>query len=164
MIRLTGHLLQEGVDAGGLKKEWFLLLCRELFGTFGVGTGMWVQDEESNLCYFHPASFEADEQYTLVGVIVGLAVSWPRSAPQQRTDERPHWCRQLYHATALDIPLPTAAFKRLLDKPVGLADLALLRPSLAKGLQDLLDFEGDVEETFCRSFVGEVSSAQRLVV
>lgn len=33
----------------------------------------------------------------------------------------------------------------------------MLRPSLAKGLQDLLDFDGDVEETFCRSFVGEVS-------
>jgi E3 ubiquitin-protein ligase HECTD2 len=68
---------QEGVDAGGLKKEWFLLLCRDLFGTFGIGTGMWVQDEESHLCWFHPASFETDEQYTLVGVVVGLAVSWP---------------------------------------------------------------------------------------
>lgn len=71
------HRPKEGVDAGGLKKEWFLLLCRDLFGTFGVGTGMWIQDEESNLCWFHPASFETDEQYTLVGVVVGLAVSQP---------------------------------------------------------------------------------------
>lgn len=62
---------EEGVDAGGLKKEWFLLLCRHLFD---ARFGMWVQEDESNLCWFNPASFETDEQYTLVGVVVGLAV------------------------------------------------------------------------------------------
>jgi hypothetical protein len=30
------------------------------------------------------------------------------------------------------------------------ADLELLYPSLHSGLQQLLDFEGDVEATFCR--------------
>lgn len=37
-----------------------------------------------------------------------------------------------------------------------LDDLAEFRPVLAKGLQQLLDFDGDVEETFCRDFVAEV--------
>jgi hypothetical protein len=32
------------------------------------------------------------------------------------------------------------------------ADLALLYPSLHSGLQELLDYDGDVEATFCRSF------------
>lgn len=32
----------------------------------------------------------------------------------------------------------------------GLHDLALLQPSLARGLQALLGFDGDVEATFCR--------------
>ena len=33
-----------------------------------------------------------------------------------------------------------------------------MRPSLARGLRQLLDFEGDVQETFCRDFVAEFSS------
>lgn len=53
------------MDAGGLKKEWFLLLVRELFDP---KYGMWVWDEETNLCWFNPASLESEEQYTLIGV------------------------------------------------------------------------------------------------
>lgn len=37
-----------------------------------------------------------------------------------------------------------------------LDDLAEFRPSLAKGLRQLLDFDGDVESTFCRDFEVEV--------
>lgn len=150
---------EEGVDAGGLKKEWFLLLVRELLDP---RYGMWLTDEDSGLCWFNPgessailtrprllpreltclvfhtASLESAEQFTLIGVVVGLAV---------------------YHASVLDVPLPPAAFKRLLNKPVTLDDLADWQPALAKGLKELLKFEGDVESVFCRSFVGEVSCA-----
>lgn len=127
--------------------------------------GMWLTDEDSSLCWFNPgssfplfplsfasrrkrkrssssflpsflASLESAEQYTLIGVVVGLAV---------------------YHASVLDIPLPRAAFKRLLNKPVTLDDLAEWQPALARGLKNLLKFEGDVEAVYCRSFVGEVS-------
>ena len=37
-----------------------------------------------------------------------------------------------------------------------LEDLAEYRPALASGLRQLLDFDGDVESTFCRDFVAEV--------
>jgi E3 ubiquitin-protein ligase HECTD2 len=37
-----------------------------------------------------------------------------------------------------------------------LQDLAEYRPALARGLKQLLDFEGNVEETFCRNFVADV--------
>lgn len=37
-----------------------------------------------------------------------------------------------------------------------LDDLAEYRPSLARGLRQLLEFDGDVEETFCRDFVADV--------
>ncbi|KAI4177337.1 MAG: hypothetical protein LQ343_000317 [Gyalolechia ehrenbergii] len=37
-----------------------------------------------------------------------------------------------------------------------LADLAEFRPSLALGLQQLLEYEGDVQETFCRDFVADI--------
>lgn len=78
----------------------------------------------------------------------------------------------LYNSTILDVALPPFAFRKLLASapaymgPVissvrsvvtyTLDDLAEYRPSLAKGLQQLLDFEGDVESTFCRDFVAEV--------
>ncbi|CDZ97187.1 E3 ubiquitin protein ligase [Phaffia rhodozyma] len=130
---------EEGVDAGGLKKEWFLLLVRELFDP---RYGMWVWDEETNLCWFNPASLESEEQYTLVGVVIGLAV---------------------YHASTLDIRLPVAAFKRLLDEPVTLTDLEEWQPSLVKGLRVLLEFEGDVEEVFCRTFVGEYEAFGEII-
>ncbi|GAA5972605.1 hypothetical protein JCM11641_002933 [Rhodosporidiobolus odoratus] len=123
---------EEGIDAGGLRKEWFLLLCRQLFDP---QYGMFLHDPDSNLCWFNPASFETEDFY-LVGVVLGLA---------------------MYNMATLDIPLPLATYKKLLTEPITLADLAQVQPALARGLQQLLDFEdaNAVEETFCRCFVGE---------
>ena len=77
----------------------------------------------------------------------------------------------IYNSTILDVALPPFTFKKLLmsntstlkapgmrPHPQGytLEDLAEWRPSLAQGLRQLLDFTGDVQETFCRDFVVEV--------
>lgn len=76
----------------------------------------------------------------------------------------------IYNSTILDIALPAFAFRKLLASspsnagvpPLStppqsfrctLDDLAEYRPALAKGLRQLLEYEGDVEETFCQSFV-----------
>ncbi|ORZ03377.1 hypothetical protein BCR43DRAFT_431240 [Syncephalastrum racemosum] len=125
---------EDGVDAGGLRKEWFLLLVRSLFDP---QYGMFMYDEDSNLCWFNPSSFENEDQYFLVGVVLGLAI---------------------YNTTILDVHLPTACYKKLLGHAVGLNDLAVFRPALARGLEQLLAFEGDVESVFCRSFVAEIES------
>jgi E3 ubiquitin-protein ligase HECTD2 len=139
---------EEGVDAGGLRKEWFLLLVREIFDPHH---GLFVYDEDSQFCYFNPYCFESSEQFFLVGVLLGLAI---------------------YNSTILDVAFPPFVFKKMLasapssNAPVTsaprlvhgytLEDLAEYRPSLARGLRQLLEFEGDVEETFCRNFVAEV--------
>lgn len=125
---------EDGVDAGGLRKEWFLLLVRSLFDP---QYGMFMYDEDSNLCWFNPASFENEDQYFLVGVVLGLAI---------------------YNTTILDVHLPTACYKKLLGHTVGLNDLAVFQPALARGFEQLLAFEGDVESVFCRSFVAETES------
>ncbi|CAI4212475.1 unnamed protein product [Parascedosporium putredinis] len=135
---------EEGIDHGGLRKEWFLLLIREVFN---LDNGMFVYDEESGYCYFNPHSFETSDQFFLIGVVMGLAI---------------------YNSTILDIPLPPFTFRKLLatgpapapgsaahPRPLlsyGLADLAEFRPRLAKGLQQLLDYDGDVESTFGLDF------------
>ncbi len=78
----------------------------------------------------------------------------------------------IYNSTILDVALPPFTFRKLLPSPINysgstgssvrlgvgytLEDLAEFRPALAKGLGQLLDFDGDVEKTFCRDFVAEV--------
>ncbi|KAF3921372.1 hypothetical protein ABW20_dc0108089 [Dactylellina cionopaga] len=144
---------EDGIDIGGLRKEWFLLLIRDIFDP---RHGMFVYDEDSRYCYFNPHTFEATEQYFLVGVLLGMAI---------------------YNSTILDVALPPVVFKKLLSpnstvstpnkfstpSPTArlpftstLEDLAFFRPALANGLRQLLEFEGDVESTFCRDFVVEV--------
>ncbi|KAJ8611131.1 hypothetical protein MRB53_038126 [Persea americana] len=138
---------EEGVDAGGLRKEWFLLLVRDIFNP---DHGMFIFDDDSRLCYFNPYSFETSDQFFLVGVLLGLAI---------------------YNSTILDVALPSFLFKKLLRSAnaskaqsqsrdgagrASLADLAEYRPQLARGLKQLLDFEGNVEEVFCRDFTIDV--------
>lgn len=112
---------------------------------------MFVYDDDSHFCYFNPNSFETTDQYFLVGVVLGLAI---------------------YNSTILDVALPPFAFRKLLAaapaaavaggshaKPTmsyTLEDLAEYKPVLANGLRQLLDFDGDVETTYCRDFVADV--------
>ncbi|KAL2007818.1 hypothetical protein VTN00DRAFT_7800 [Thermoascus crustaceus] len=146
---------EEGVDAGGLRKEWFLLLVREVFDP---NHGLFIYDDDSQYCYFNPYCFESSEQFFLVGVLLGLAI---------------------YNSTILDIALPPFAFKKLLasappssvpaastSRPnftLTLDDLAEYRPALAKGLRALLEFDGDVQETFCHDFVAQVDRYGQIV-
>lgn len=78
----------------------------------------------------------------------------------------------IYNSTILDVAFPPFAFRKLLasapppaagapahSRPTmnyTLDDLAEFRPALARGLRQLLDFEGDVQSTFCLDFVIEV--------
>lgn len=113
-----------------------------------MSLGLFVYDEDSQFCYFNPHCFETSDQFFLVGVLLGLAI---------------------YNSTILDIALPPFTFKKLLasapcpastttpafPRPTlgyTLEDLAEFRPALAHGLRQLLDFDGDVKETFCRDF------------
>ena len=119
---------------------------------------MFTYDEESQFCYFNPNSFETTDQFFLVGIVLGLAI---------------------YNSTILDVALPPFAFRKLLaswhvvangatsiPKPAmtySLEDLAEYRPTLATGLRQLLDFEGDVESTFCRDFVADVEKYGQVI-
>ncbi|CAH0059561.1 unnamed protein product [Clonostachys solani] len=139
---------EEGIDGGGLRKEWFLLLIREVFNP---DHGMFIYDEDSQYCYFNPNSFETSDSFFLVGALFGLAI---------------------YNSTILDAALPGFVFKKLLaaapantmnqpaysrksSKP-SLEDLFEYRPRLAQGLKKLLDYDGDVEATFCLDFAIDV--------
>ena len=45
-----------------------------------------------------------------------------------------------------------AVYKKLMREPVSLKDLRDLQPQVAKGLEELLVYEGDVESTYSQTF------------
>lgn len=120
---------EDGIDAGGLAKEWFFLLTKELFNP---EYGIFIVEEESKLSWFNSSAIVDDEDYRFVGIILGLAI---------------------YNSIMLDVQFPAACFKKLLNVPLTLQDLHELQPSVARGLQSLLDYsDNDFDDVFCLSF------------
>ena len=118
---------EEGVDAGGVTKEFFQLLSESLFD---VSSGMWTDRFGPDVTWFNSDCSWDSEGYELVGVLVGLAV---------------------YNSVLLDVHFPTAVYRKLLGLPLGLEDM--VDEELKKGFQQLLDYDGDdVEYVFCMAF------------
>jgi ubiquitin-protein ligase E3 A len=119
---------EDGVDAGGVTREFFQLISTQLFD---VSSGMWLdQMEDEQITWFNADCFWNDEGYYLVGVLVGLAV---------------------YNNVLLDVNFPVAVYRKLLGLPLGLEDVP--DRSVQKSLQQLLDYDGDdVEDLFCLNF------------
>ncbi|XP_048746194.2 probable E3 ubiquitin-protein ligase HECTD2 isoform X2 [Ostrea edulis] len=134
---------EPGLDMGGLTKEWFLLLVRQIFHS---DYGMFTHDKRASVHWFSSAQCESYQEFNLVGVLMGLAV---------------------YNSIILDIHFPPCCFKKLLSPAVvpynnpqamvgvttmSIEDLKTVQPDVAKGLQDLLEYDGDVEDDFGLSF------------
>uniref|UniRef100_A0A665WAK9 HECT and RLD domain containing E3 ubiquitin protein ligase 4 n=1 Tax=Echeneis naucrates TaxID=173247 RepID=A0A665WAK9_ECHNA len=120
---------EEAVDAGGVRKEFFLLIMKELLDP---KYGMFRYYEESMLIWFSNKTFEDIDLFNLIGVICGLAI---------------------YNLTIVELNFPVALYKKLLKKKPTLDDLKELMPDVGRSLQQLLDYtEDDLEETFCLNF------------
>lgn len=120
---------EEAEDAGGVRKEFFLLLMKEMLDQ---KYGMFQEYEESRLIWFASNSFEDPEMYRLVGTICGLAI---------------------YNFIIINLPFPLALYKKLLKEKVDLSDLKELSPVLGRTMQNILDYEGeDMEEVFDLTF------------
>ncbi|XP_056147234.1 probable E3 ubiquitin-protein ligase HERC4 [Lampris incognitus] len=120
---------EEAVDAGGVRKEFFLLIMRELLDP---KYGMFRYYEESRLIWFSNKTFEDIDLFHLVGAICGLAI---------------------YNLTIVELHFPVALYKKLLKRNPMLDDLKELMPDVGRSLQQLLDYtEDDIEDTFCLNF------------
>uniref|UniRef100_A0A8C2JA92 HECT and RLD domain containing E3 ubiquitin protein ligase 4 n=1 Tax=Cyprinus carpio TaxID=7962 RepID=A0A8C2JA92_CYPCA len=120
---------EEAVDAGGVRKEFFLLIMKELLDP---KYGMFRYYEESRLIWFAHNTFEDIDLFHLIGVVCGLAI---------------------YNLTIVELNFPLALYKKLLKKTPTLEDLKELMPDVGRSLQQLLDYtEDDFEETFCLNF------------
>lgn len=79
---------------GGLTKEWFLLLIKQIFHS---DYGMFVYHHSSRCYWFSTTQRGNLKEYNLIGVLTGLAV---------------------YNSIILDLHFPTACYKKLLSPPV----------------------------------------------
>lgn len=128
---------EEGIDAGGVRKEFFQLLVNDLLRP---DYGMLQYFEESRVFWFNPSTLEANEEFMLIGIITGLAI---------------------YNAVLLDLPLPQVLYKKLLKQAVGLRDLEEMQPTLGRSLKQLLQYEGEpgsVESIFCQTFAVDIEA------
>ncbi|XP_023933810.2 probable E3 ubiquitin-protein ligase HERC4 isoform X2 [Bicyclus anynana] len=120
---------EEAEDAGGVKKEFFMLLLKEIFDPV---YGMFKQSEETNMIWFSNNPFEDDVMYYLIGAIYGLAI---------------------YNSIIIYVPFPLVLYKKLLGESVMLDDLSDLYPTLANSLKSLLEYpDEDVEDVFSLCF------------
>ncbi|KAL0490480.1 E3 ubiquitin-protein ligase HECTD2 [Acrasis kona] len=130
---------EEGVDQGGVQKEFFQLIVRQIFD---VNYGMFELNADTRNFWFNCNSFENDDEFMLIGVIIGLAI---------------------YNGVILDVRFPRVVYKKILGENVTFEDLQDMDPTLAKGLIQLLEYEGNVEETFCRTFQVETEAFGKVV-
>lgn len=134
---------EEAEDAGGVRKEFFMLLLREILDP---KYGMFKEFEESRQIWFSDVSFEGEEMYGLIGFLCGLAI---------------------YNFTIIDLPFPLALYKKILGEPVDLSDLCDLTPTVGRSMHQLLEYAADdVAEVFALTFsvtqdvYGEVRTVQ----
>jgi hypothetical protein len=108
---------EQGVDEGGVKKEFFLLLVRQLFD---LDYGMFTYNSKNRFFWFNPVSFEPKIKFELIGVILGLA---------------------FFNNVILDIKFPLVIYKKILGIKISLYDLLEIDIELHNNLKFLLETE-----------------------
>jgi len=110
---------EQGIDEGGLSKEFFQLIVEEMFNP---DIGMFIHDTESHTFWFNPTSYETKEQFTLIGIILGLAI---------------------YNNVILDLHLPSVIYSKLSGKRGIFHDLKDFKPTVYASLVSMLQYEED---------------------
>ena len=108
---------EQGIDQGGLTKEYFQLMMKELFDP---KYGMFILNASTQCFWFNRDAFLLADRatmlsnYEMVGKLVGIAI---------------------YNNTILELRFPRVIFKKLLGAHDGLdfADFADFDPEMAKG-------------------------------
>ncbi|KAI9506108.1 hypothetical protein BX070DRAFT_186917 [Coemansia spiralis] len=137
-VRFVG---EEGVDEGGVQKEFFQLIVRDVFSS---KYGIFKANNESQYHWFIPQAAptkDSLEEIWLTGQLIGLAV---------------------YNGVILDIHLPPAMYKKLLGVPVTRDDLREIDPALYHGLMQLQQMSNEELEFLERTFEVEYDDLGQL--
>lgn len=119
---------EQGIDEGGVSKEFFQLVIEELFNP---DFGMFEFNKENRTCWFKPGSFETENQFTLIGLLFGIAI---------------------YNNVILDVHFPPVLYRKLMGMKGKLEDLETSHPGIHKSLMNLLNYDGDVSTDIMATF------------
>ncbi|XP_065669331.1 ubiquitin-protein ligase E3A isoform X3 [Hydra vulgaris] len=119
---------EQGIDEGGVSKEFFQLIIEELFNP---DFGMFTLNETTRTYWFHPTSFEAASQFMLIGVLFGIAI---------------------YNSIILDVRFPAVLYRKLLGYSGKFEDLSSSHPEIFFSLNQLLSYNGNIKEDIMASF------------
>ncbi|KAJ7168585.1 HECT-domain-containing protein [Mycena filopes] len=116
---------EAGIDGGGVFKEFFTSLCKEVFDT---DRGLWLANKKNEL-YPNPHSYATEQHslnwYRFIGRIIGKA---------------------MYEGILVDIAFAGFFLAKWLGKQSFLDDLASLDPELYNGLIFLKHYAGNPED------------------
>ncbi|KAK9831792.1 hypothetical protein WJX74_009408 [Apatococcus lobatus] len=112
---------EEAQDEGGVTKEFFQILVHDLFNE---NYGMFVHKPQTRTFWFNMLAEGMESEFELVGIVIGLAI---------------------YNGVILDVHFPLVVYKKLLHQQVTIGDLKQADPEIGQSMQQILDFEGDVE-------------------
>lgn len=115
---------EEGFDEGGLSKEFFQIIMTELFNPmYGMFTHY-----ENNLYNFNSFSFEANIEFELIGILIGIAI---------------------YNGIILNLNFPKFIYKKILGEKLTIYDLFELDEQLARNFLFLLnDLSSSFEDIY----------------
>ena len=112
---------EEGIDQGGLKKEFFMLLTRQIFNE---KNNLFTYYNKSHLFWFNININSEEEKikYELIGIILGLSI---------------------YNGIILDIKFPLIIYKKLLQIEPSLEDIKEIDIELYNNFMFLLNCEDE---------------------
>ncbi|XP_030205953.1 E3 ubiquitin-protein ligase SMURF1 isoform X1 [Gadus morhua] len=128
MVKFRG---EEGLDYGGVAREWLYLLCHEMLNPY-YGLFQYSTDNIYTLQINPDSSINPDHlsYFHFVGRVMGLAV---------------------FHSHYINGSFTLPFYKQLLGKPIQLGDLETTDPELHKSLVWILenDITSVLDHTFC---------------
>uniref|UniRef100_A0A8C6KIQ1 HECT-type E3 ubiquitin transferase n=1 Tax=Nothobranchius furzeri TaxID=105023 RepID=A0A8C6KIQ1_NOTFU len=128
MVKFRG---EEGLDYGGVAREWLYLLCHEMLNPY-YGLFQYSTDNIYTLQINSDSSINPDHlsYFHFVGRVMGLAV---------------------FHSHYINGSFTLPFYKQLLGKPIQLSDLETTDPELHKSLVWILenDITSVLDHTFC---------------
>ncbi|RKF62863.1 E3 ubiquitin-protein ligase ptr1 [Erysiphe neolycopersici] len=126
-IRFHG---EEGIDAGGVTREWFQVLSRQMFDP---GYALFIP-VSSDRTTFHPNKLSSvNEEHLMFFKFIGRIIG-----------------KALYEGRVLDCHFSRAVYKRILGKAVSLKDMESLDPDYYKSLIWML--ENDITDIMTETF------------
>ena len=133
---------EQGVDEGGVRKEFFLLFIRQIFDP---DYGMFNYNKKTRLYWFNHFTFEPKIKYELIGIIFGLAI---------------------YNNIILDVKFPLTVYKKILGINPTLEDMKECDPELYSTLSFLINTKDkNIKENLEKYFnVFDYKFGEKLVI